>query len=259
MEKLRVIIADDERPARSYLTSLLRGFEDVTLAGEASTGREAVELIERERPDLSFLDLEMPELDGISVVRLVRKDCLSLVAFVTAFDEYAVEAFELHAIDYLLKPVEESRLRDTLNRAHHRLKRAEDVTEQAARIDRAATDYEATKSKGYLERLPVRRGEEIVIIPVRTIVSVVADGELLHVTTTSNDRYAFNYRLKDLEARLDPAQFLRLGRGSLVNLESIARVSPMPGGTYVVTLTNKQQLGVSRQQSRILRDQLLRI
>src|SRR4030095_4327021 len=259
MEKLRVIIADDERPARSYLTSLLRGFDDVTLVGEASTGREAVELIERERPDLSFLDLEMPELDGISVVRLVRKDCLSLVAFVTAFDEYAVEAFELHAVDYLLKPVEKSRLRDTLNRAHERLKRVEGVAEQATRIDKAVEEYESTRSKGYLERLPVRRGEEIVIIPVQSIISIVAEGELLHVTTTNNERYTFNYRLKDLEARLDPAKFLRLGRGSLVNVESISRVSPMPGGTYVVTLVNKQQLGVSRQQSRILRDQLLKI
>ena len=259
MEKLRVIIADDERPARAYLTSLLRGFDDVTLVGEAATGREAVELIERERPDLSFLDLEMPELDGISVVRLVKKDCLSLVAFVTAFDEYAVEAFELHAVDYLLKPVEKSRLRDTLNRAHQRLARPEDVADGIERLDHAVATWESARSRSYLERLPVRRGEEIVIIPVRSIVSVVADGELLHLTTTGNERYVFNYRLKDLEARLDPAQFLRLGRGSLVNVESISHVSPMPGGTYVVTLTNKEQLGVSRQQSRVLRDQLLKI
>ena len=259
MEKLRVIIADDERPARSYLTSLLREFDDVLLVGEATTGREAVELIERERPDLSFLDLEMPELDGISVVRLVRKDCLSLVAFVTAFDEYAVEAFELHAVDYLLKPVEKSRLGDTLERAHERLERVEGIAEQATRIDNAVAEYESTRSRGYLERLPVRRGEEIVILPVRSIVSIVAEGELLHITTSDNDRYSFNYRLKDLEARLNPAKFLRLSRGSLVNVESISHVSPMPGGTYVVTLINKQQLGVSRQQSRILRDQLLKI
>src|SRR5499426_4604659 len=123
--RLRIVIADDERPARSFLAAMLRAFEDVELIGEAANGVEAVELIERLSPDLAMLDLQMPELDGLGVVRLLRKDRMPLIAFVTAYDEYAVRAFEMNAVDYLLKPVERGRLRETLNRAQDRLDRAE--------------------------------------------------------------------------------------------------------------------------------------
>ncbi len=103
---MRVVIADDERPARSFLAAVLRGFEDVELIGEAENGADAIEMIEREKPDLALLDLQMPEIDGLSVVRLLKKNRLPLVAFVTAYDEFAVRAFELNAVDYLLKPVD---------------------------------------------------------------------------------------------------------------------------------------------------------
>jgi diguanylate cyclase (GGDEF)-like protein len=111
---LRVVIADDERPARSFLAALLRSAEDVDLVGEAASGTEAVALIERVRPDLALLDLQMPEVDGLGVVRLLRRDRLPLIAFVTAYDEYAVRAFEINAVDYLLKPIDRSRLREVI-------------------------------------------------------------------------------------------------------------------------------------------------
>src|SRR5579884_70946 len=104
MSRIRIIVADDERPARAFLTNLLRGFEDVEIVGEAANGAEAVELIESARPDLALLDLQMPEVDGLGVVRLVPRDKLPLIAFVTAYDEHAVRAFEMNAVDYLLKP-----------------------------------------------------------------------------------------------------------------------------------------------------------
>jgi two-component system LytT family response regulator len=256
---LRVVIADDERPARSFLAAMLRGFEDVTLLGEAEDGAEAIEVIERARPDLALLDLQMPEVDGLGVVRLLKKSRMPLVAFVTAYDEYAVRAFELNAVDYLLKPVEQSRLRETINRAQERLERAESHVESAARITAAADDYRAAIRPTILERIPVRHQDEIVILPVREIASIEAEGELLHLTTARNESYTLSYRLKDLEARLNPAHFLRLGRGTLANVEMMRRVSAMPGGTYVVTMSNGQQLNVSRLQGRVLRDQLLRL
>jgi YesN/AraC family two-component response regulator len=120
---LRVVIADDERPARSFLAAVLRGFEDVRIVGEADSGPQAVALIVREKPDLALLDLHMPELDGLGVIRALKKHELPLVAFVTADEEYAVRAFELNAVDYLLKPVDKARLRETLNRAHERIER----------------------------------------------------------------------------------------------------------------------------------------
>lgn len=258
-DRLRVLIADDERPARSFLLSNLRGFDDVEIVGEAENGAEAVEMIEKLHPDLALLDLQMPEVDGLEVVRLLKKDSMPLIAFVTAYDEYAVRAFELNAVDYLLKPVDNSRLRETLNRAQERLEREEGGGTGEKNLRSAVADYEAASHRGYLERIPVRQREEIVILPVRDIASIVAEGELLHLTTRQNQSYTINYRLKELEARLDSAQFVRLSRGGLANIEMISRVSPMPGGTYVVTLSNGQQLPVSRLQSRLLRDQLLRL
>jgi two-component system LytT family response regulator len=255
--KIRVVIADDERPARSFLAAMLRGFEDVEIVGEASNGSEAVEVIERERPDLALLDLQMPEVDGLGVVRLLRKDATPLIAFVTAYDEYAVRAFEVNAVDYLLKPVEKARLRQTLNRAHERLEQADFRSNEVSHLRAAAADYETAVRSNYLERIPVRERNEIILLPVQNIASVVADGELLHITTATNEHYSINYRLKELETRLNPAKFTRLSRGTIVNTEMISRVSPMPGGTFVVTLTNNQKLSASRLQSRILRDSLL--
>lgn len=239
---------------------MLRAFEDVEIVGEAINGTEAVELIEREKPDLALLDLQMPEVDGLGVVRLLRKNTMPLIAFVTAYDEFAVRAFDVNAVDYLLKPVDRARLRETLNRAHERLEREDFRGEETSHVRAAVADYEAATSRGiYLERIPVRDRSEIILLPVRRIASVVADGELLQITTVNNERYSINYRLKELETRLDPNLFVRLARGTLVNIEMIARVSPLPGGTFAVTLNNNQQLQSSRLQSRILRDSLLRL
>jgi two-component system LytT family response regulator len=257
--RLRVVIADDERPARSFLAALLRSFEDVLIVAEAETGKEAVEAIERERPDLALLDLQMPELDGIGVVRMLKKTEMPLIAFVTAYDEYAVRAFEVNAVDYLLKPVEKTRLREALNRAQERIEHAEIVAEQSNRVGDAIAAYESSSRAPYLERIPVRRRDEILIIPVAQIASIVAEGELLYLTTTKNERHAVTYRLKDLETRLDPARFIRLGRGTLANIELIVKVNVMPGGTHVALLSTGHKLQVSRLQSRIIRERLLKL
>jgi len=260
-QKLRVIVADDERPARQFLLTLLRTFDDVEIAGEAETGAEALELIESEKPDMALLDLQMPELDGLGVVRLIGKSSAPLIAFVTAYDEYAVRAFELNAVDYLLKPVEKARLREAITRAQERLDRTDSQSQEdeITRLRNAAADYERNVGGPYLARIPVRRGSEIRIIPVNQIVSIIADGELLYISTIKNEQHTITHRLKDLEARLDPDRFVRLGRGTLVSIDSVTRIVPMPGGTYIVYLSNDQELRVSRLQSRVLREQLLRL
>ncbi|MGI9034689.1 MAG: LytR/AlgR family response regulator transcription factor [Pyrinomonadaceae bacterium] len=257
--KLRIVIADDERPARQFLKNLLADFEDAEIVGEAKNGAEAIEIIERSKPDLALLDLQMPEIGGLEVVKLLRKPALPLVAFVTAYDEFAVRAFEVGAVDYLLKPVEKQRLRETLNRAHERLEQTDFREREAKNLESAAAIYEQTAPRNFLERIPVRRREEIILLPVAEISSIVADGELLHLNTARGERCTINFRLKDLEARLDAAKFVRLSRGSLANLEMIQKISPMPGGTYLVTLKDGQELAASRLQSRILRERLLKI
>jgi two-component system, LytTR family, response regulator len=255
---LRIVIADDERPARSFLAALLRGFDDVRIVGEADSGRQAVSLIVREKPDLALLDLHMPELDGLGVVRTLRKQDLPLVAFVTAYEEYAVRAFELNAVDYLLKPVDKARLRETLNRAHERMERSED-NDQKARVRAAAAAYESVARPDYLDRIPIRRRDELTFVLVDDIAAVVAEGELLHVFTVKQVRHTITYRLKDLEARLDPARFVRLGRGALANLDAIVKVNAMPGGTHIAVMNNGQKLQISRIQSRRLRARLFRL
>ena len=257
--RLRVVVADDERPARSFLLALLRAFDDVAVVGEAKSGKEAVSLIEQERPDLALLDWQMPELDGIGVVRMLRKDRIPLIAFVTAHDEYAVKAFEVNAVDYLLKPVDKARLRETLNRAEERIEHEEIVAEQATRVTAAIESYEAATRPPYLERIPIRQREEVIIVPVQQIACIVADGELLNITTIRNERHTINFRLKDLEQRLDPARFIRLGRGILANVDLITKVNVMPGGAHVAVLSTGQELMISRLQSRLIRERLLKL
>ncbi len=287
---LRVVVADDERPARSFLVALLRGSPDVEVVGEAADGAEAVAVIERTRPDLALLDLQMPELDGLGVVRALERAlkrdaspraqglpvALPLVAFVTAYDEYAVRAFDVHAVDYLLKPVDGPRLRRTLMRAHERLERADvradaevrlraamaALAGQGAEVAAAPEPVERPRVRragAPLDRIPVRRRDDVLLVPVAQVLAVVADGELLHVHTVGGERHTISYRLKDLEVRLPAGAFVRLSRGALARVDAIRVVSPMPGGTYVVTLAGGMQIPVSRLRSRYVRDRLLRL
>lgn len=239
--------------------NLLKACPSVTLAGEAATGAEAVALILAEKPDLALLDLQMPDGTGLEVVRRLPEASLPLVAFVTAFDDYAVEAFELNAIDYLLKPVEQARLEATLTRARERMGAGETASARAAALNVAARSYEQASRRAYIERIPVRKRDEVLILPTRQIASIVAEAELLHLTTVTGERHTINHRLHALETRLDPRRFIRLGRGILANVDQIARVVAMPGGTFEAVLHNGQTLPVSRIQARVLRETLLRL
>ncbi len=257
-DRLRIVVADDERSARSVLVSMLRGFDDVEIVGEATDGAAAVELIEREKPDLALLDLQMPEVDGIGVVRLLTRASMPMIAFVTAYDEYAVRAFELNAVDYLLKPVDATRLRETLSRAIDRLDR-DDAREVSVRNVRSAVRAFEASTAAPLRRIPVRRKNEILLVNVNEVASIIADGELLHLTTIRGIKHTISYRLKDLEARLDREEFIRLSRGTLANISAITKATPMPGGTFVLSLSNGQELQTSRFHSRLLRERLLRL
>lgn len=258
MNKLRTIIADDERPARNFLKNILLEFEDIEIVGEAENGAEAYELIKSENPDLALLDLQMPEVSGLEVVKLLRKDQMPLVAFITAYDEYAIQAFEINAVDYLLKPIDRSRLRETINRVQERLEQKDFRETETKKVKKAVEVYEESKQE-FIKRIPVKTQDEILLVPVENVASIVADGELLHITTNKNEKYIINFRLKDIEAKLDTAKFIRLSRGALANVEMFEKVSPMPGGTYLVTLINGQEISSSRLQSKILRERLLKL
>jgi two-component system, LytTR family, response regulator len=255
---LRVIIVDDERPARALLARLLAQCDDVTVVGEVCNGEEGVAAMLELRPDLALLDLQMPGMNGLEAVRAVPHSRRPLVAFITAHDEHAVRAFELNAIDYLLKPVDPVRLRHTLTRAHDRLDRADIRAEENTRIDAVVPNDRKRASEGTLRRIPVRRRDDTILLPVDQVSAVVADGELLWLHTSNGERHCITFRLKDLEARLGD-QFMRLSRGTIARIDHIQRVSPMPGGTFMVILRNGMQLQASRMRARALRDELLRL
>jgi two-component system LytT family response regulator len=259
MQKLRVFIADDERPAREFLRSLLNEIGGCEIVGEADNGADAVEMIKTLKPDLAILDLKMPAMSGLEAVRQLRKTQMPLFAFATAYDEYAVQAFELNAVDYLLKPVEKQRLAETLKRAAERLESDDWRTAEAEKIRNAARDYSDAAANRPLSRIPVKVRDEIILLPVSDVASIEADGELLHITTAENRRFIINYRLKDIEARLDADVFIRLSRGALVNISMIDAISPLPGGTYAVSLSNGREISSSRLQSRVLRERLLKL
>lgn len=259
MNKIRVMIADDERPARMFLKTILNDFEEVEIVGEAENGAEAIEMIKENKPDLALLDLQMPVATGIDVVRLLNKNQMPLVAFVTAYDEYAVQAFEVNAVDYLLKPIEKQRLRETIQRVQERLEQTDFRQSETKKLKAVAENYVENSQPQFIERIPVKHREEIVLVPVKEVISIIADGELLHITTLNNKRFTINYRLKDIEARLEPDKFIRLSRSALANLELVSKISPMPGGTYLVSLKNGQQIASSRLQSKILREKFFKI
>src|SRR6476660_4499582 len=193
-ERMRVIVADDDRRGSAYLTSQLRRRPDIDIVGEAETGVEAVGLIERERPDLALLDLQMPELDGLGVVRVLKRKVMPLIVFVTAYEEHALGAFELNAVDYLLKPASPARLSEALSRAYDRLERADLRASAADRVRSAVNAYEAEAHLQWLERIPVRRGDLVTLLPVKQIASIVAERELLHITTVRNEKHTITYR-----------------------------------------------------------------
>ena len=192
VDQLRAVIADDERPARAFLRNALRKRPDVEIVGEAAEGIAAVRLIEEQRPDVAFLDLQMPGLDGIGVVRMVDRRHLPFVVFVTAYEEHAVKAFEVNAVDYLLKPVSPERLAETLSRVHERLDRTDQRAAAAAGLQRAVDAVEPATRSGYLERIPVRRRDEIAIVPVKQLATLVAQGELVHLTTIKGERHTIS-------------------------------------------------------------------
>jgi len=256
VDKVRVVVADDGRRARSFTTAILRKFEDVDVVGEAINGTEAVALIESKRPHLALLDFHLAELDGFGVVRLLKKNRMPLVTFVTAFDEYAVRAFEANSLDYILKPVKAERLRHTVDCAKNGFGREDYKSQEIERIRAAAADYNDGK---LLERIPVRRRDEIVLVPAGELVSVEAEGEFLHLRTTQNENYTICYRLRDLSARLESTRFVRLGRGTIVNIDMIRRIVPIAGGMFTIVLADNREFRVSRIQSRVLRERLLRL
>ncbi|HXE65300.1 MAG TPA: LytTR family DNA-binding domain-containing protein [Bryobacteraceae bacterium] len=243
--KLRALIVDDEDLARSVLRRLLADEGGVEIVGEASNGVEALEAIAELRPDVVLLDIEMPGFDGFEVVQQLENS--PAIVFVTAYDEYAVRAFEANAIDYLLKPVRPERLERALGRVRERRGSPPDAS-------RVREIREVARERGGpLQRIAARRGKRIVIVPVRDIIRIEIEDKLVFAVK-ENDRLLIEKTITELETMLEPAGFLRISRGELVNLETVKELLPWFSGTWRVKLANGEERDVSRDRAKQLRE-----
>ena len=252
MQRIRTLIVDDEELARKRLQRMLEPFADIEIVGEAENGAEAVMRIEGERPDLLFLDVQMPDLDGFGVLRMVEAETLPQVVFVTAFDQYAVNAFEVNAIDYLLKPVHRQRLEQAINKVREKLPLVTETNEQLHQLLESLRQ----PAKSFLRRLPVRSQNRILILAVDQITSLRIDRGVVCVTTADGEFWTKYTALTELEDLLDPQVFRRVHRQVIVNLNHIREINAFDNNTARLTLSGGLQVNVSRSHLPDLRQAL---
>lgn len=240
--KIRALIVDDEPIARERIRSLLADEPDVEIVAECRDGNEAVATIRKERPDLVFLDVQIPELDGFGVVETLEGEPLPAIVFVTAYDQYALQAFEVHAIDYLLKPFDEERFGRALSRARKAI--------QAAAVDDGVNDrllalIKGLKPERFLERVVVKSSGRLFFLRTDEIDWIESSGNYACMHA-GKEAHLIRETMSALEARLDPEQFIRIHRTAIVRIDQIKELHPLFHGEYEVVLRDGTRLTLSR-------------
>ena len=248
---MKTLIVDDEPIARRVLREELELFPEVEIVAEAENGREALQKITDLQPDLVFLDLQMPVMGGFEVVRNLTGAQLPVIVVITAFDQHAIEAFEAGAIDYLLKPINETRLRKAVERARNLQGKPSEVAENLAKIASTPDAPGATPSpKG--RKIVGRIGEEYFILDANEVLAFQAEGEIVWIITSKN-RYICAQSLRAIEGRLSQLQFQRVHRNAIVNVNHVRKMSALSSQRWLLTLSNQQQLTVSKRQAHNIR------
>ncbi|HEX4485370.1 MAG TPA: LytTR family DNA-binding domain-containing protein [Terriglobales bacterium] len=241
-ERICVLVADDEAPARQRLIDLLRKDSGVATILEAANGQSAVEVIQEQQPDLVFLDIQMPELDGLGVIDAVGVDRMPLTVFVTAYDQHAIRAFEANALDYLQKPFSDERLEATMTRVKTRLDERS-VRDFGQRMLRMVST--APPANRRLDRLVVKSAGTTRFIRVVDIDWIEAAGVYVNLHVSGKE-LLYRATLNELAEKLDPMRFIRVHRSSIVNIESILQLDPISHGEFEVVLKNGSRARVSR-------------
>jgi two-component system LytT family response regulator len=242
---IRTIIVDDEPLARRGLELRLQGAPDITIVRQCANGREAIAAIAEDQPDLMFLDIQMPDLDGFAVLSALEPEQQPVTVFVTAYDRYAVQAFEAHAVDYLLKPYSDQRFEGALRRACVFL-RSRGAGEAQHGVGLLLDERGSVEPKGgYLERLVLKSGGRVTFVGVEDVDWIEASGVYvsLHVGPRA---HLYRSSLAHLLQRLDPKRFVRVHRSAAVNTERIRELQPRSHGDYTVVLKNNTELVMSR-------------
>src|SRR5687768_442930 len=252
VNRIRTLVVDDEPMARERVLSLLQHEEDVEVVGECSDGTQALAAIQHYAPDLVFLDVQMPGIDGFGVIEGIGADKMPTVIFVTAYDEYALRAFEVHALDYLLKPFGRDRFRQTLThaRAHLERRRAGDL---GRRLLALVNDIKPEAPK--LDRLIVKSGGRVFFLRTGDLDWIEAAGNYVRLHL-GEESHLFRGTMNRMEARLDTRRFVRIHRSRIVNTERIKELQPWFNGEYVVILRNGTRLPLSRGYRDKLQEQL---
>jgi two-component system, LytTR family, response regulator len=240
--KIRTLIVDDEPLGRERIRTLLREDAEVEIVGECGDGRQAIAAVERLKPDLLFLDVQMPEMDGFAVLDATAARHLPAIIFVTAYDRYAVQAFEVHALDYLLKSFDRERFQSAVARAKQEIRRSREgaLNERLAGL---LEDLESRKQRA--TRVVIKSAGRIFFLPVEEIDWVEAADNYVRIHAGA-EAHLVRETLQSLEGRLDPARFLRIHRSTIVNLDRIRELHPLFHGDYAVRLRDGTELTLSR-------------
>lgn len=243
LPKIRTVIADDELLARKFIRRMLKQDHDVELVAECSNGAEAVTTIRKEKPDLLFLDIQMPEMDGFAVLEAVGLDHLPEVIFTTAYESYAIRAFELHALDYLLKPFDQVRFKAALKYAKERFYSRQ---EEQKRLQIGTLLETIRAQPQHLDRVIIRADGRITFLQTRDIDWLEADDKYVHLHTGKGTRMV-RQTLSAMETQLDPKKFLRVHRSAMVNLDRIKELQPLFNGEHSLILEDGTRLTLSRK------------
>jgi two-component system LytT family response regulator len=241
--KLKVLIVDDEPLARRFIRRLLKGDREIEIIGECGNGKDAVEIISNQHPDLVFLDVQMPEMDGFSVLEAVGLNQLPEIVFTTAYDQHAIRAFELHALDYLLKPFDQARFNEAMKYAKERIHRRQHEDD---RLQIGALLEDENQRPKYLDRLIIRADGRIKFLPANQIVWIEADDKYVHLHVGNTARM-LRQTLSAMETQLDPRKFLRIHRSTIVNVDRIKELHPLFGGEHTVVMDDGTELTLSRK------------
>jgi len=243
MTKIRVVIADDELLARKFIRRMLKQDPEVEIIGECSNGAEAVAAIRKEKPDLVFLDVQMPEMDGFAVLDAVRLDHLPEIVFTTAYESYAIRAFELHALDYLLKPFDQVRFKAALKYAKERF---HSQHEEDKRLQVGTLLESIRLQQEYLDRIIIRADGRITFLHTREIDWIEADDKYVHLHTGKGAKMV-RQTLAAIEGELDPKKFLRVHRSAMVNVDRIKELQPLFNGEHSLILDDGTRLTLTRK------------